>query len=188
MDDNLAPALPLVQSTIAVRNHLTGLQEAKSSLVRLISGEMRSNQLKALASCIGFSTEMNGSGHRGGASPFTECLRLHVISNQLVKERLEMDPHERGSEEARWWGLLRPDSTSVIIKDSRSNAFQLLTAGDPEVVTTLCHEAWQGENSTILPLASGDRATILETSKSWKLADLDVSAFSKSRCYLINFV
>jgi hypothetical protein len=42
----------------------------------------------------------------------------------------------------------------------------------------MCHEAWQGENSTILPLAAHDRATILETSNSWKLADLDVEAFS----------
>lgn len=146
--------------------------------MRLISAERRSNQLRALASCIGFSTEPNSYGPRGDVSPFEECVRLHVISNQLVKERLEMDPHERGSEEARWWGLLRPDSTSVIIRDIRSNGYQLLTAGDPEVVTTLCHEAWQGENSTILPLAPGDRATILQTSKSWKLADLDVSAFS----------
>lgn len=68
----------------------------------------------------------------------------------------------------------------MVIKDSRSNAYQLLTAGDPHVVTTLCHEAWQGENSTILPLASVDRANILETSRSWKLADLDVMAFSYS--------
>ena len=154
------------------------LHEASDSLVKFISAERRSNQLRALANCIGFNTESNSYGSRGDISPFKECLRLHVVSNKLVKERLEMDPHERGSEEARWWGLLRPDSTSVIIKDTRSNAYQLLTAGDPEVVTTLCHEAWQGENSTILPLAAGDRATILETSRSWKLADLDVSAFS----------
>jgi hypothetical protein len=40
-------------------------------------------------------------------------------------------------------------------------------------------QAWQGENSTILPLSVHDRETILETSDSWKLADLDVEAF----CY-----
>jgi hypothetical protein len=154
------------------------LNEAREALVRLISAERRSNQLRSLAHCIGFSTEINSYGENGDISPFTECLRLHVISNKLVKERIEIDPHERGSEEARWWGLLRPDSTSVIVRDARSNALQLLTAGDPQVVTTLCHEAWQGENSTILPLASADRATILETSRSWKLADLDVMAFS----------
>lgn len=154
------------------------LQEARDSLVEYISCERRSNQLRALANCIGFCSESNSHGSRGDISPFKECLRLHVISNKLVNERLSMDPHERGSEEARWWGLLRPDSTSVIINDERSNAYQLLTAGDPEVVTTLCHEAWQGENSTILPLAAADRATVLDTSSSWKLADLDVMAFS----------
>lgn len=154
------------------------LKEAKEGLVRMICAERRCSQLRALAHCIGFSEEPNMNGPRGDMTSFVECMRLHVISTQLVKERLAMDPHERGSEEARWWGLLRPDSTSVIIRDARSNAYQLLTAGDPQVVTTLCHEAWQGENSTILPLASADRATILETSRSWKLADLDVSAFS----------
>jgi len=152
--------------------------EANDSLVDFISKERRRNQLRALATCIGFNSESSPYGPRGDITPFMECLRLHVISNKLVQERLEMDPHERGSEEARWWGLLRPDSTSVIIKDARSNAYQLLTAGDPEVVTTLCHEAWQGENSTILPLAAADRATILETGRSWKLADLNVVAFS----------
>ena len=45
-------------------------------------------------------------------------------------------------------------------------------------VTRMCHEAWQGENSTILPLSSYDRQTILETTENWKLADLDVEAFS----------
>jgi hypothetical protein len=42
----------------------------------------------------------------------------------------------------------------------------------------MCHEAWQGENNTILPLSSYDRQTILETTENWKLADLDVEAFS----------
>lgn len=125
------------------KSHAKDLQEAKESLVQLICAERRSNQLRALSNCIGFSQEPNSYGLHGDVSPFTECLRLHVISNQLVKERLVMDPHERGSEEARWWGLLRPDSTSIIVRDARSNAYQLLTAGDPEVVTTLCHEAWQ---------------------------------------------
>jgi hypothetical protein len=42
----------------------------------------------------------------------------------------------------------------------------------------LCNEAWQGEISTILPLEASERQLILETANSWKLADLDVSAFS----------
>lgn len=85
----------------------------------------------------------------GDVSMFTQRLRLHCISHNLVKERLEIDPHERGSEESRWWGLLRADSTSVIVHDARSNGYQLLTVGDPQVVTSLCHEAWQGKKPAI---------------------------------------
>jgi len=53
----------------------------------------------------------------------------------------------------------------------------LLTVGDPHVVASLCNEAWQGEISTILPLGQMDRQTIADTSRNWKLADLDVAAF-----------
>jgi hypothetical protein len=95
-------------------------------------------------------------------------------------ERLESDSHERGSDESRWWGLLRPDSTSVIMQDSRSGGYQLVTVGDPRVVTRMCQEAWQGESSTILPLGATDRKTVLDTCNDWKLADLDVTAFSYS--------
>jgi hypothetical protein len=66
----------------------------------------------------------------------------------------------------------------VIVQDQRSKAYQLLTVGDPTVVASLCNEAWQGENSTILPFSSADRTRILETSNDWKLGDLDVYAFS----------
>ena len=99
---NISPEFSGVTPISARKSPQAELQLAKDSLVRFISAERRSNQLRALANCIGFSTEPNQSGERGDVSPFTECLRLHVISNQLVNERLEMDPHERGSEEARW--------------------------------------------------------------------------------------
>lgn len=154
------------------------LEVCKMALARLICRERNSMQLRSLARCIGFSTKANESGDRGDTSPFTEKHRLHVVNIESLRERLQIDSHERGSEESRWWGLLRADSTSVIVQDSRSGAYQLLTVGDPKVVTRMCHEAWQGENSTILPLTSHDRSTILETSDSWKLADLDVEAFS----------
>jgi hypothetical protein len=121
------------------------LSAAKSSLVQLVCCERRSNQLRALAHCIGFSTDHNLYGHRGDLSPFFERLRLHILSNTLFKERLCMDPHERSSEQSRWWGLTRPDSTSVIVEDIRSKAYQLLTVGDPSVVIGLCNEAWQGK-------------------------------------------
>ncbi len=154
------------------------LEACKMALARLVCRERNSMQLRSLARCIGFSTKANSFGERGDASPFMEKNRLHVVNISRLRERLKIDSHERGSEESRWWGLLRADSTSVIVQDNRSGAFQLLTAGDPIVVSRMCHEAWQGENSTILPLTSYDRSTILETSDSWKLADLDVEAFS----------
>jgi hypothetical protein len=50
--------------------------------------------------------------------------------------------------------------------------------GDARVVTELCKDSWQGQSSTISPLTAVDRQAILETSKNWSLADLDVSAFS----------
>ena len=154
------------------------LGECKKALGRLVCTERRRKQLGSLARCIGFSTKKNCYGRHGDATPFAERYRLQIVSSSLLKERLEIDSHERGSEDSLWWGLLRPDATSVIVQDSRSGAYQLLSVGDPRVITRLCQEAWQGESSTILPLTSSDRATILETSNSWKLADLDVAAFS----------
>lgn len=81
------------------------LQEAKQALVRLISAERRSNQLRALAHCIGFSMEPNSSGEKGDLSPFAECLRLHVISYNLVKERLEVRYLLRAFVPALHWTL-----------------------------------------------------------------------------------
>lgn len=153
---------------------------AAEMLVPFVCRERRSNQLRALAQCIGFSVEPNSSGDRGDMSPFTEQRRLHIVSGALVKERLEIDAHERSSEQSRWWGYVRPDATSVVVQDNRSKAYQILTVGDPKVVTGLCYEAWQGEISTILPLTPGDRQTILETANDWKLGDLDVAAFAYS--------
>ena len=156
----------------------TSMESAKSALVNLICNECSSKQLRSLAECIGFSTDANSFGSRGDISAFRERLRLHLLSDRLFRERLALDAHERGSEQSRWWGLIRPDSTSVIVRDSRSKAYQLMTIGDPAIVINLCNEAWQGEISTILPLAAIDRQTIIETTNNWKLADLDVAAFS----------
>lgn len=152
----------------------------ESSLARSVCHERRSKQLRSLAHCIGFSTHANANGQRGDVTPFCEHVRFHILSTNLFRERLILDAHERSSEESRWWGLLRPDATSVVVVDARSNAFELLTVGDPLVVIDLCQEAWQGESSTILPLGSLDRRTIMETTNNWKLGDLDVQAFSYS--------
>ena len=70
------------------------------------------------------------------------------------------------------------DSTSILIKDHRSGAHQLLTLGDARVVTELCTNSWQGGISTISPLSLTDCREILENHRNWSLADYDVTAFS----------
>lgn len=154
------------------------LLNSEKSLVGHISSERQRRHLHALAHCIGFSTESNSFGERGDLSVFSESLRLHIFSTELHMERLSMDAHALGLEESRSWGLLRPDSTSIVVQDRRSKAYQLLTVGDPRIVTGLCREAWQGENSTIFPLNVTDRNSIVDTSTNWVLSDLDVTAFS----------
>lgn len=166
--------------TIPINKAASEMEIARAALAKLVCNERQSRQLRALAECIGFSTDPNPFGAKGDISPFTERLRLHILSKQLFCKRLTLDTHERSSEQSRWWGLIRPDAKSVIVKDNRTMAYQLLTVGDPEVVTTMCNEAWQGEISTILPLGSADRRNIIDTTNEWKLADLDVTAFSYS--------
>jgi hypothetical protein len=156
------------------------LSAATSSLVNLVCTDRGNHPYRTLSECIGFSTDPNSFGDRGDLSPFSERIRLRVLARSLFRERLERDSHQRSSEEARWWGHLRPDATSVVVQDKRSGAHQLLTVGDPSVVLSLCNEAWQGEISTIIPLSNDTRRTLIETSNSWKLGDLDVAAFSYS--------
>jgi hypothetical protein len=150
----------------------------EEKLVEHISVERRRKQFQSLASCIGFKTEPNAFGRKGDLTPFDEVARFQVISSRIFQERLTNDTHALSLEDSRNWGKLRTDSTSVIVQDRRSKAYQLLTVGAPRVVTALCQEAWQGENSTILPLSATDRQSILDTSNDWNLADLDVAAFS----------
>ena len=151
----------------------------KASLVRhIVTDQVSRRQLKSLAHCIGLRSDDNSNGERGDTTPFTLMQRFEVVTSRLVRDRLEIDSHAVGLEASRRWGLLTPDSTSVIVQDQRSRAYHLLTVGDPTVVISLCQEAWQGENSTILPLSAPDRKRILETSNDWKLGDLDVYAFS----------
>jgi hypothetical protein len=167
-----------VTSAVSEADKSASVTSTRKQLTKHVCFELRSYQLQSLSRCIGFSLDPNSFGPRGDLSFFRETMRLHVVSSELLKARLQLDAHERGSEESRWWGHIRPDSTSVIVQDSRSKAFQLLTVGDPVVVASLCNEAWQGEISTILPLGIADRQTIIDTTNSWKLADLDVAAFS----------
>jgi hypothetical protein len=156
----------------------SSIDRARSALIEHTCQHRSSNQLRSLAQCIGFSMQPNSNGEVGDISPFEEQLRIHVLSYALFRERIQLDAHEK-SFRSTSTASLNPDSTSVIVRDTRTLAYQLLTIGDPDVVTNLCTEAWQGEISTILPLAASDKQKIIETSNNWKLADLDVAAF----CY-----
>ena len=155
------------------------ISRIKANLVRhIVTDQVSRRQLQSLAHCIGLRSDYNSNGNRGDITPFTLMQRLEVVTSRLVRDRLQIDSHAVGLEASRRWGLLTPDATSVIVQDQRSRAYHLLTVGDPTVVISLCQEAWQGENSTILPLGAADRKRILETSNDWKLGDLDVYAFS----------
>eukprot|EP00547_Thalassionema_nitzschioides_P008830 CAMPEP_0194229300 /NCGR_PEP_ID=MMETSP0156-20130528/43822_1 /TAXON_ID=33649 /ORGANISM="Thalassionema nitzschioides, Strain L26-B" /LENGTH=1150 /DNA_ID=CAMNT_0038961849 /DNA_START=68 /DNA_END=3517 /DNA_ORIENTATION=- len=145
-------------------------QTVEEKLVSHIAVERRRKQFQLLGSCIGFDMEEITS--------YKELTRLQVISCRLFSERLKTHTHALGREDARNWGKLCTDSTSLIVQDNVSKAYHLLTVGDPRVVTALCHEAWQGENATILPFSSQDRSSILTTCNDWRLSDLDVAAFS----------
>ena len=152
----------------------------EKALLRHITQHQNRSQLLALAQCIGFETKLNSFGPRGDISPFDEIRRLHVISSKLLSKRLDIDRHALGVEDAKLWGHLRNDAICVIVQDKRSQGLQLLTVGNPSVVAELCTDSWHGENSTISPLTTVDRKSILDTSNNWNLSDLDVVAFSYS--------
>jgi hypothetical protein len=168
------------QATTANQTKATrhGSEECEKALLKHITQYQNRSQLRALAQCIGFDTKPNTFGARGDVSPFVETRRLHVISSRLLAKRLELDRHALGVEDAKRWGHLRNDALCVIVQDQRSKGLQLLTVGNPAVVTELSTDSWHGENSTISPLTAVDRKSILDTSNNWCLSDLDVVAFS----------
>ncbi len=138
--------------------------------------ERERKQLRLLSQCIGFDTTPNESGPRGDLSCFVERLRLHIVSSNLLRERIRLDSHEMGLEEFRNWSLLSTDADVVFVKDkpSGSGGDLILSSGDSRVVTKLCPDCFQGENSTISPLTVGDRKVINSTQKKWMLSDLDL--------------
>mmetsp|Transcript_32820 Transcript_32820/g.67159 ORF Transcript_32820/g.67159 Transcript_32820/m.67159 type:complete len:1431 (+) Transcript_32820:87-4379(+) len=155
------------------------ISKPKTSLIdHLCCVERERNQLRLLSQCIGFDTAPNESGSRGDLSCFVERLRLHIISSNLLRERMQLDSHAMGLEEFRNWSLLYTDADVVFVKDKRSGGDLILSCGDSRVVTKLCPDCFQGENSTISPLTAGDRKVINNTQKEWMLSDLDVQAFS----------
>ncbi|KAL7537913.1 hypothetical protein ACHAXR_009079 [Thalassiosira sp. AJA248-18] len=140
--------------------------------------ERERKQLQLLAQCIGFDTSPGAHGSRGDLSSFQERRRLHILSTNLLGQRMKLDSHALGLEESRNWSRLFTDADTVFVRDKRSGGDLVLTVGDARVVTQLCPDWWQGENSTISPLTAADRNIINETQKNWMLSDLDVQAFS----------
>lgn len=152
--------------------------QAESALVNKVCQFYGRNHLRLLSRCIGFSMDQNSFGKIGDISPFKVLKRIHIIATRILHERVQLDRHSIGHEESKSWGMLLPDTTSILIKDNRSGAHQLLTVGNAKVITDLCTDSWQGGISTITPLNSSDRKEILETCKNWQLGDLDVTCFS----------
>jgi len=144
--------------------------QAESALINHVCQLYSRNHLTLLSNSIGFE--------QGDISTFEEMRRIHVVATRVLKQRVQLDRHAIGLQESRNWGLLRPNATSTLIKDSRSGAYQLLTLGDARVVTDFCTQSWQGNISTITPLDPADRREILDNDRHWRLSDLDVTAFS----------
>ena len=154
------------------------LNSSESALVDHLCDDRERKQLRVLARCIGFSTTANKCGPRGDISCFRERRRLHILSANLLRKRMQLDSHALGLEESRNWSRLYTDADTVFVQDSRSGGDLILTVGDARVVTELCPDIWQGENSTISPLTASDRQVINDTQQEWMLSDLDVQAFS----------
>ena len=155
------------------------LSPAETSLIDHICCDQRERkQLQMLAQCIGFDTSPTLGRPRGDLSSFQERRRLHILSTSLLRQRMQLDSHALGLEESRNWSRLFTDADTVFCRDTRSGGDLLLTVGDARVVTKLCPDWWQGENSTISPLTAADRRIINDTQKGWMLSDMDVQAFS----------
>jgi len=155
------------------------LTSTETSLVdHICHDERERKQLRLLAQCIGFDTSPGPGSPRGDLSCFSERRRLHVVSADLLRQRMQLNTHALGLEESRNWSRLFTDADTVFVRDARSGGDLVLTVGDSRIVTQLCPDWWQGENSTISPLTAADRHIINETQKNWMLSDMDVQAFS----------
>ena len=112
------------------------LNPAEKSLVDHIAlNERKRKQLRLLAQCIGFDTSPNPLGSRGDLSNFSEKRRLHILSLNLLRQRMKLDSHALGLEESRNWSRLFTDTDTVFVRDKRSGGDLILTVGDARVVT-----------------------------------------------------
>ena len=154
--------------------------DALNCLVSHVTQTNRRVHLENLSSCIGFTQNPNSFGSDGDLSFFKERRRLLYLKRDKALKKFETDTHALGLEEGRGIGFLQPELTSVVVRDQRSHAYQLLTVGDPTTTIECCTEAWQGENSTISSLNATKKKALLEVINNWSLADLSVSAFAYS--------
>ena len=115
---------------------LTPLTPAETSLIdHVCRDERKRKQLRLLAQCIGFETLPNKNGPRGDLSSFHERRRLHILSANLLRQRMQLDSHALGLEESRNWSRLFTDADTLFVRDKRSGGDLVLTVGDARVVT-----------------------------------------------------
>jgi hypothetical protein len=107
---------------------------------------------------------------------FQKLLELNVIAPGLGDARLLEDMHAMGQEEVRRRGMLLTNLRSAVVMDSRSNALQMMSEGDPALLLHYCAEYWDG--ASISPLSDTDRKEILAVYERWVLEDFDVTAFA----------
>lgn len=115
-------------------------------LVNHLCMDRERSQLRVLAKCIGFSTSPNELGNTGDMSSFLVRRRLHIISSDLLRNRMNLKYHAMGLEESRNWSRLYTDADTIFVKDGRSGGDLVLTVGDARVVTSLSPDWWQGES------------------------------------------
>ena len=70
-------------------------------LVEHLCIDRERKQLRVLSRCIGFTSSPNELGSKGDLSSFVERRRLHIISSDLLRNRLQLKQHAMGLEEYR---------------------------------------------------------------------------------------
>lgn len=115
-------------------------------LVKHLCIDRERKQLRVLARCIGFNSSPSVLAQNGDLSSFIVRRRLHIISSDLLCNRMNLKYHAMGLEESRNWSRLYTDADTVFVKDIRSGGDLILTVGDARVVTELCPDWWQGES------------------------------------------
>ncbi len=115
---------------------MSPLTPVETSLIdHICCDERKRKQLRFLAQCIGFETLPNKNGPRGDLSSFHERRRLHILSANLLRQRMQLDSHALGLEESRNWSRLFTDADTLFVRDKRSGGDLVLTVGDARVVT-----------------------------------------------------